>query len=41
MSKMKNKNSTMKILALFISILLWSYVRNEVNPKIIREFKGQ
>ena len=40
MSKMKNKNSTMKILALFISILLWSYVRNEVNPKIIREFKG-
>lgn len=40
MSKMKNKNLTIKILALFISILLWSYVRNEVNPKIIREFKG-
>lgn len=40
MSKTKNKNLTIKILALFISILLWSYVRNEVNPKIIREFKG-
>ncbi len=40
MSKMKNKNLTIKILALFISILLWSYVRGEINPNIIREFKG-
>lgn len=40
MSKMKNKNLTIKILALFISILLWSYVRNEVNPRIVREFRS-
>lgn len=40
MSKMKNKNLTIKILALFISILLWSYVRGEENPNIIREFRG-
>ncbi len=40
MSKTRNKNTTIKILALFISLLLWSYVRNEENPKIIREFKG-
>ena len=40
MSKTRNKNTTIKILALFISLVLWSYVRNEENPKIIREFKG-
>lgn len=40
MSKTRNKNTAIKILALFISLLLWSYVRNEGNPKIIREFKG-
>lgn len=40
MSKTQNKNTMIKILALFISILMWSYVRGEVNPKAIREFKG-
>lgn len=40
MSRVKKKNTTIKILAVFISILLWSYVRNEVNPKIVREFKN-
>ena len=40
MSKMKNKNTMIKFFALFISILLWSYVRGEVNPKAVREFKG-
>lgn len=40
MSKKKNKNSTVKILALFISILLWSYVRGEDTSPTIREFKG-
>ncbi|AFS79191.1 YbbR family protein [Gottschalkia acidurici 9a] len=39
MSKIKDSNTTIKLLALFISIVLWSYVRGEVNPKIIREFK--
>lgn len=39
MSKKKNKNLTVKILALFISILLWSYVRTEINPDIVRQFK--
>lgn len=40
MSQKKDRNLTVKILALFISILLWSYVRSEVNPNIIREFRG-
>lgn len=40
MSQKKDKNLTVKILALFISIVLWSYVRSEVNPNIIREFRG-
>lgn len=40
MSKNKNKNSTVKILALFISILLWSYVRGEDSSQSVREFKG-
>ena len=40
MSKNKNRNLTVKILALFISILLWSYVRGDENPNIIREIRG-
>ncbi len=40
MSKIKKKNTTIKILALFIAILLWSYVRKDVNPNIVREIKN-
>lgn len=40
MSKIKKKNITIKILAVFIAILLWSYVRSEVNPNIVREIKN-
>ena len=39
MSKIKANNSTIKILALFISVVLWSYVRGEINPRISREFR--
>lgn len=39
MSKIKANNSTIKILALFISVVLWSYVKGEINPKISREFR--
>ena len=33
-------NTTVKILALFISIFLWSYVMSEVNPEITREYRN-
>lgn len=33
-------NTTVKILALLISIFLWSYVMSEVNPEITREYRN-
>lgn len=40
MSKEKKNDITIKIFALVIAIILWSYVMNEVNPKIEPEFKN-
>ncbi len=37
MKKVKNKNFTIKIVAVFFSVILWSYVMSEVNPKIDKE----
>ena len=39
MSKEKN-DLTIKIFALIIAIILWSYVMSEVNPDITREYKN-
>lgn len=40
MSKEKKNDLTIKIFALVIAIILWSYVMNEVNPKMEPEFKN-
>ena len=40
MSKEKENNITVKIFALVIAIILWSYVMSEVNPKITKEFRN-
>ncbi|NMB27420.1 MAG: hypothetical protein GX987_05155 [Tissierellia bacterium] len=39
MSKEKQNDLTLKIFALIIAIILWSYVMSEVNPKRTEEFK--
>ncbi|MTI68495.1 MAG: hypothetical protein FH753_18095 [Firmicutes bacterium] len=36
MKIINNKNLTMKIVALFFAIILWSYVMSEVNPKVTK-----
>ncbi len=39
MNKEKKKSDlTLKIFALLIAILMWSYVMNEVNPEIVRQY---
>ncbi len=40
MSKEKKNNITIKIFALAIAIILWSYVMSEVNPEITKEFRN-
>lgn len=40
MKKNKNKNMTIKILAIFIASILWTYVMSEVNPRTVREFRN-
>lgn len=40
MSKEKKNNLTMKIFALIMAIVLWSYVMSEENPSITEEFKN-
>lgn len=40
MSKEKKNDITIKIFALVIAIILWSYVMDEVNPKMEPEFKN-
>lgn len=40
MSKEKENNITVKIFALAIAIILWSYVASEVNPEITNEFRN-
>ena len=39
MSKEKENDITIKIFALIIAIILWSYVMSEVDPKITAEHK--
>ena len=41
MSKENQNNLTIKIFALIIAAVLWTYVMSEVNPKIKREYKVQ
>ena len=36
MSKEKKNDLTLKIFALIIAIILWSYVMSEVNPPIYK-----
>ena len=40
MSKEKKNDITLKIFALVIAIILWSYVMSEVNPPFTSEFKN-
>ncbi|GFN36495.1 CdaR family protein [Tepidimicrobium xylanilyticum] len=40
MGKEKNNDLTLKIFALIIAIILWSYVMSEVNPPFENEFKN-
>jgi YbbR domain-containing protein len=40
MSKEKKNDLTLKIFALVIAIILWSYVMSEVNPPFTSEFKN-
>jgi YbbR domain-containing protein len=40
MSKEKNNNLTIKIFALLIAIVFWSYVMNDVNPRITKEYRN-
>lgn len=40
MSKEKRNDLTLKIFALIIAIILWSYVMSEVNPPFTSEFKN-
>jgi YbbR domain-containing protein len=40
MSKERNNDVTLKIFALIIAIILWSYVMSEVNPRITKEYKN-
>lgn len=40
MKKNKRSDTTLKIFALVISIVLWSYVMSEVNPDIERDYKN-
>ncbi len=40
MSKEKENNITIKIFALVIAIIMWSYVMSEVNPEITKEFRN-
>lgn len=40
MNKEKKNDLTVKIFALVIAIILWSYVMNDVNPRITKEYKN-
>lgn len=40
MNKEKNKNWTLKIFALIIAIILWSYVMSEVDPPFETEYRN-
>lgn len=40
MSKEKENNITIKIFAVVIAIIMWSYVASEVNPEITKEFRN-
>ncbi|HLR34457.1 MAG TPA: CdaR family protein [Tissierellales bacterium] len=40
MSKEKENNITIKIFALVIAIIMWTYVASEVNPEITKEFRN-
>src|SRR5690606_6643353 len=40
MSKEKKNDLTLKIFALVIAIILWSYVMSEVNPPFTSEFRN-
>ncbi|KPU27248.1 hypothetical protein TR13x_05700 [Caloranaerobacter sp. TR13] len=40
MAKIKNRNITIKIIAVFFAVILWTYVMSDVNPKITKEIEN-
>ncbi|WP_425447600.1 CdaR family protein [Dethiothermospora halolimnae] len=40
MKKKSNSNITLKILAVFIAVLMWTYVMSEVNPRVSKELQS-
>lgn len=40
MARIKNRNITIKIVAAFFAVILWTYVMSDVNPKITKEIEN-
>ncbi|WP_069650816.1 CdaR family protein [Caloranaerobacter ferrireducens] len=40
MARIKNRNITIKIIAVFFAVILWTYVMSDVNPKITKEIEN-
>ncbi|QIB27058.1 CdaR family protein [Caloranaerobacter azorensis] len=40
MARSKNRNITIKIIAVFFAVILWTYVMSDVNPKITKEIEN-